>query len=320
MRSFFTIATLAALATAGAARDLATHLRQPAQQVNGTHYVDTSTHETYKHFDCDVHLGQATDHFRQTIKGLHRTHKKPSYKGTPAARLFKKQTAPITVNTYFHVITSTAKADTITQDMATAQAAALNVAYNPIGITFNLVATDFTVNDLWAVAAGADMDALKASLRKGTYQDLNLYFHTDLANSILGTCTLPNTVPAGADPSIYVSDGCNVQAGTMPGGTIGGYNQGMTAVHETGHWLGLLHTFEGYACEGNGDFIDDTPFESVSTDGCPAKPAKDSCPTVTGVDPIHNYMDYSTDACYEGFTPLQVARIQSMWTQYRQGF
>jgi len=111
-----------------------------------------------------------------------------------------------------------------------------------------------------------------------------------------------------------------VQANTMPGGSVYGYDTGMTAVHETGHWLGLLHTFEGYSCSGTGDYIADTPMESVSTDGCPVSPAKNSCPSVNdGTDPVHNYMDYSTDACYQQFTPLQVQRIQNLWSQYREG-
>ncbi|TKA59673.1 hypothetical protein B0A49_12104 [Cryomyces minteri] len=160
---------------------------------------------------------------------------------------------------------------------------------------------------------------MKKALRQGTYAALNIYFQTDLYGNILGQCTLPANVGSNPSPSVYVSDGCNVLAATMPGGNIAGYNLGKTAVHEAGHWLGLLHTFEGYSCSGNGDFIADTPQESTSTDGCPAKPAKDSCASVAGVDPIHNYMDYSTDACYTNFTPGQGQRMQTMWSMYRSG-
>ena len=45
-----------------------------------------------------------------------------------------------------------------------------------------------------------------------------------------------------------------------------------------------------------GDYVDDTPQQSQSKTGCPS--GKDSCPGSPGVDPISNYMDYSTDAWY----------------------
>ena len=53
---------------------------------------------------------------------------------------------------------------------------------------------------------------------------------------------------------------------------------------------------KGYTCDPNatGDFVDDTPQESVSTVGCPKK--KDSCPDLEGLDPITNFMDYSDDS------------------------
>jgi hypothetical protein len=316
MKGLSILAALAALTSFASARFV---------QTNGTHFIDEKSGKEIKHFGCDVHRGHGGHHFNKTIEKLHKEHKH-SKVGTRAARMVagtKRQTTvptPIAANAYFHVISGTADANTITQDMATQQMAALNTAYNTYGISFTLANTSFTTNDDWAVAADdATMTALKTALRQGTYSDLNIYFHTDLAGGNLGTCTLPSQVPAGADPSLYVSDGCNVNANTMPGGTMEGYNSGKTAVHETGHWLGLLHTFEGYSCTGDGDLIDDTPVESVSTDGCPSKPPKDSCPTVTGVDPINNYMDYSTDACYTEFTPLQVQRMGTLWGQFRQG-
>ena len=46
----------------------------------------------------------------------------------------------------------------------------------------------------------------------------------------------------------YATDGCNVLAGSMPKAPfpVYGYNLGKTAVHEVGHWFGLLHTFQVY--------------------------------------------------------------------------
>lgn len=281
-------------------------------------FVDPATNQTIRHFDCDVNRGKASAHFNETTKFLLRNTRRPNSLQAISRRQSVSPT--ITINTYFHVLQSTAKAGLITPDMATQQAAALNKAYNSIGVSFTLVNTSFTTNDAYAVGDGTAMDDAKKALRAGTYKDLNLYFHSDLTGGILGTCTLPSEVTAQTLPSQYYTDGCNINANTMPGGSMTGYNLGMTAVHETGHWLGLLHTFEGYACTGDGDMIADTPMQSTSTDGCPSKPAKDSCPSTTGVDPIHNYMDYSSDACYENFTPGQVSRIQTLWNTYRSAF
>jgi hypothetical protein len=205
------------------------------------------------------------------------------------------------------------------------QIAALNKMYNPVGFSFNLVNTTWTINDAWATGASDDMNNMKQALRQGTYSTLNIYFQSDLNGSILGVCSMPSQTSnpsstSPTDPSQYFDDGCSVNSGTMPGGSIYGYGEGMTAVHETGHWLGLFHVFEGYTCTGDGDFIDDTPMQSQSTDGCPAPPTiQDSCPDQPGLDNIHNVMDYSTDACYTGFSDDQVERMQSMWGLYRQG-
>jgi hypothetical protein len=118
----------------------------------------------------------------------------------------------------------------------------------------------WTTNDAWAVREKDDDEAMKSSLRQGTYKTLNLYFQTDLSGGVLGRCTLPSAIANGkSDHTVYANDSCNINAHTMPSGTLQGYNSGMTAVHETGHWMGLLHTFEGYSCEGPGDYIDDTP-------------------------------------------------------------
>lgn len=57
----------------------------------------------------------------------------------------------------------------------------------------------------------------------------------------------------------------------------------------------MAHTFgdgDG-SCTGDGDFVDDTPFEAVEAYGCEI--GRDTCPDDPGTDPVTNYMDYSDE-------------------------
>lgn len=181
----------------------------------------------------------------------------------------------------------------------------LSNAYYPHKIFFRFGGMDFSVNDTWAT--DADDAGMKRALRNGTYADLNIYLQTNLSapsstpggapgTLLLGYCSLPATWVTPTTPrQYYYQDGCNVLAGSLPGGNVYGYNQGLTAVHEVGHWFGLLHTFQDYSCDpaDTGDLIADTPQQSTATNGCPV--GKDSCPLSPGADAVTNYMDYSSD-------------------------
>ncbi|KAL2863607.1 zinc metalloprotease [Aspergillus lucknowensis] len=249
----------------------------------------------------------------------------------------RKAVEPIEIATWFHVVSSKANGNIVSDEMLAAQLSSLQEAYRNATITYRLEGVTRQTNDKWA--RNEEELAMKDALRKGSYRTLNVYFQTDLqaptgsgnrarqldlseqlATSVLGFCTLPDpSINVTSPRSSYVRDGCNVLANTMPGGSLTHYNRGGTAIHEIGHWNGLLHTFEGESCspENEGDYIDDTPQESLPTDGCPA--LKDSCPDNPGADPIHNFMDYSSDECYERFTPSQVKRMRDTWYAMREG-
>ena len=92
------------------------------------------------------------------------------------------------------------------------------------------------------------------------------------------------------------------------------YDLGRTLTHEVGHYLGLLHTFQGgcgSACATSGDLVCDTNAESGPNFGC-------GTPSSCGsLDPVNNYMDYSDDACMNQFTPDQARRMRCTLEFYR---
>lgn len=216
------------------------------------------------------------------------------------------QPAPLTIDTWFHIVSSEAKRTYVTDSMIRAQYNVLSNSFKNSTVVFRLRGVTRSVNTTWATAQ--DDSGMKRTLRRGTYSTLNMYFQTDLQSTqpgappgtlLLGFCTLPASIRSSSGstipPSAYSGDGCNMIAGSMPFGNINGYNLGYTAVHEVGHWFGLLHTFQDYTCDPSaaGDFITDTPQQSQPSSGCPA--SQDSCPNLQGNDAVQNYMDYSID-------------------------
>ncbi|CBQ67814.1 related to metalloprotease [Sporisorium reilianum SRZ2] len=223
------------------------------------------------------------------------------------AKLLAEQTK--TVSVVWHVIHS-GTAGNVTDAMIAAQIETLNEDYRPYGFAFDLNATDRVDNARWFNNISPDtalQTQMMSALRQGDAAVLNLY-SVDFQNGLLGYAAFPWDVEDN-----LVNDGVVFQYSTVPGGSETGYNLGKTATHEVGHWLGLYHVFQG-GCNSPGDYVDDTPPQSVATSGCPT--GQDSC-SGGGVDSIHNYMDYSSDACYTGFTDGQAVRMAALTAQYR---
>jgi Pregnancy-associated plasma protein-A len=218
----------------------------------------------------------------------------------------------------FHVVTDGA-AGSLTAAQIDDQIQVLNKTFAGregganTGFSFQLTAVTRTDNADWfhANPGGVDEHSMKRALHQGGPDVLNLYSTT--AGDFLGWAYLPDIV---TKPGQAYLDGVVVDWESWLGTSTkyaGQFDQGETGTHEVGHWINLEHTFFG-GCANKGDFVDDTPAQKTPTSGCPE--GKDTCPA-PGLDPIHNYMDYSFDSCYTQFTAGQTQRMRDAWLLYR---
>ncbi|TFK23790.1 metalloprotease [Coprinopsis marcescibilis] len=231
----------------------------------------------------------------------------------PASRV---QALAATIRVHFHVIASSTalSGGYVPDSQIAAQINVLNQDFAGTGLSFTLVNTTRTINSSWfqsAAPSTSQQTAMKRALRRGGAADLNIYsvgFKSGSGAGLLGYATFPSSYTGNS-----LDDGVVILYSSVPGGTTTPFNLGQTATHEVGHWVGLYHTFQG-GCSATGDQVSDTPPEASPASGCPT--GRDTC-SGGGVDPIHNFMDYSNDACMDNFTPGQITRLRSQLLTYR---
>ena len=213
---------------------------------------------------------------------------------------------------YIHEMRAKNGAGDVTSSQITQQISVLNQTYGGAdvngagrntGVGFYLAGSNEYFNDTWHQDRSSS--TYRSKTRQGGKNALNIWL---VDFDYLGVATFPWDY--SKQPKI---DGIRVQYSSVPGGSATNYNLGETATHEAGHWLGLYHTFQG-GCADPGDSVSDTPAQASPSSGCPT--GRDSC-TAPGLDPIHNYMDYSYDSCYTTFSAGQDSRMDQMWAAYR---
>lgn len=212
-------------------------------------------------------------------------------------------------------------------------------------VTGKTYATEYSNNGISGGGSGVDSEVLFKDYTWNPQDYMNIWIVNKIdgvdigtnGNGTLGYATLPGSNPG-------VSDGLVCQArafgyypsyvvpATQPAGYVDydfGYGNNSanasgngTADHEVGHYLNLLHTFTG---DNDGASCPADVTVGVDSDGCddipPHKRTNSICTTdsatensCTGGGPneyAHNFMDYSSDPCFTGFSNDQRTRVHA---------
>ncbi|NNF07200.1 MAG: PKD domain-containing protein, partial [Candidatus Eisenbacteria bacterium] len=216
-----------------------------------------------------------------------------------------------TIPVAFHVVRSDAGAWGVTTTQINDQMAVLNAAFASTNFQFSLASVDYTNNTTWSTHQYGSQNEvnMKSALAIDPTTTLNFYT-CNIGGGLLGYATFPDMYPENS-----FMHGVVCLYSSLPGGSAAPYNLGDTGTHEVGHFVGLYHTFQG-GCNGNGDFVADTPAEASPAYGCPI--GRDTC-TGGGPDPVENFMDYTDDACMNHFTQGQSDRADQQMAAFRPG-
>lgn len=244
--------------------------------------------------------------------------------------VLQKNTTSYTIPVVFHVYGTTQGGKTITLEKLETVLEKLTEDFQGLNPDYGSVATTFqpirqTLNIEFKLAQKAedgtattgmivypekggyasndtDTDTQVAADAWDNYKYVNIYLQNDLygdgATNNSGVATYPNTNEADMGLSRIVYNGAVIY-----GNTNNEFASVMT--HEMGHFLNLLHTFEG-GCPNGDDMVSDTPLENHSN----AHECSGSTNCNGNEVNVENYMGYTGAAgCYKMFTQGQVNRM-----------
>lgn len=148
----------------------------------------------------------------------------------------------------------------------------------------------------------SDLMQLVSIVQFPTDRYFNVWIISDVQGGPPGTAgfgTFP--VSAGAIDGVLIEYPWITQAGV----------EGDLLIHETGHYLGLYHTFQGNCADQ--DQCTDTPPQLGPTNSC-TPPASCGVPEM-----VENHMNYAPESCLNTFTTCQVDRMQAQLVLWRPG-
>lgn len=158
---------------------------------------------------------------------------------------------------------------------------------------------------------------------------MNIWIVHEVENSTetLGFASFPQANSGSTDCLTVLASAFGYDPGNASGFILNSAtNLNGTANHETGHYLSLYHSFQGDMVEVNGSLVSRCPPNvtcGTDSDCCadiPPHKRSSGCPTDANVNDcasdgpnayIHNFMDYSDDACFHGFSENQKTRMEA---------